>query len=149
MPKLNHEIFFIPVLTSINKIKKTLLYISYEQFLQNDILFDSTLRRLQVIGESVKNLLTVNLLKENQYWKKIVLLANLETNEPFDPDPEIIFRVASDHVQEIEKNVLHFINKIPDKKYLRYAFSDTKEVLSKMKHYDEVAYLDEIEKNLA
>jgi len=149
MPKFHHEIFFISILTSINKIKTSTKNKTFDQFLKDSDLFDSTLRRLQVIGDSVKNLLATDFLeKQDQAWKDIIAFRNLVVHEYFSLDPEIIFRIVSDEIEKLEKDVLRFIKQVENKTYLMQALSDTKKVLSKMNRNNEIIYLENIEKNL-
>jgi len=149
MPKKHYEIFFVSTLSSINKIKKSTKDVSFGQFVEDHNLFDGTLRRLQVIGDSIKNLLLSDFLqKEDPTWRDIVDFRNLVVHEYFSIDPEIIFRVVSTKIEDLEKNILAIMKQIPDKTYLLYALRDSRKVLKKMKRYDGAAYLEDIERDL-
>lgn len=72
--------------------------------LKKDKDIDSTLMRLQVIGESIKKL-PKNVKKEfsNVKWKKIEEMRNFISHEYFRVLPEIVIQIIKEDLPELKK----------------------------------------------
>jgi len=143
--KKRHELYFVTILISIDKVNRNIKDISYKEFISDEIVFGFIIRNLQEIGESVKKLIDVYDL-ENKHpnegdWRKIVDFRNVVVHKYFGSDPEIIFAIATKEIPVFEKQILKVLQKIEDKFYLLQATEMTIPIYEKMQRKDTVDFL--------
>jgi uncharacterized protein with HEPN domain len=106
--KRNHLMFLEDVLESMNRIETYLTGVTYNQFIENQLIIDATIRNLEVIGEASKYI--PEEIKERYPmipWRKMTGLRNILIHEYFGIDEENVWEIASNNLpqtkQEIEK----------------------------------------------
>jgi len=144
MLKSRPELFFVNILLSIDKIKRNIKNVSYEEFITDETLFGFITRELQEIGESVKKLLKLYKFEDKTTadLQKIAAFRNVVAHKYFGAEPEIIFAVANDEIPIFENQILNLLEKIEDKAYLLQAIELTIPIYAKMKRDESVAYLN-------
>lgn len=93
--KKDPKIFLEHILESIRNIEKYTGSFTKEQFLKNIQLQDAVTRRLEIIGEAVKNLPASTKDKNDKIpWKKISGTRDILIHEYFGMDMDLIWRVV-------------------------------------------------------
>jgi len=104
--KKDSRIFLKHVLESISIVELHTLSFTESQFLKNIQLQDAVTRRLEIIGEAVKNL-PLNL--RNKYpqvpWKKIAGLRDMLIHEYFNTDLVLVWRVIKRELPKLKKQI--------------------------------------------
>ncbi len=95
------------ILDSISKIQKSIDSLSKESFINNEDLVDATIRRLEVIGEAVRNISedTKNKHKEVE-WKEIVGTRDKMIHHYFGIDLNIIWKIIKEDISNLNKKII-------------------------------------------
>jgi uncharacterized protein with HEPN domain len=151
MPKRQSEFFVVDILVAINKIRRKISDISFEEFVANENTVDAAMRNLEVIGEATNQLLKVPsfLEKTNVEWRKIVNFRNVLAHFYFGIDFSMVFNdIIKIKIYELEKEILGLMKSKNDLQVFLQAIQDAKEDLRKMHRNESIDYLSEIEKQL-
>lgn len=74
------RVFLEDILSAAIKVKKFTKGVSYDNFLDNDLVFDAVIKNILVIGEATKNIpVEIRNMKPQIEWRKMALL-NLNIN---------------------------------------------------------------------
>lgn len=74
------RVFLEDILSAAIKVKKFTKGVSYDNFLDNDLVFDAVIKNILVIGEATKNIpVEIRNMKPQTEWRKMALL-NLNIN---------------------------------------------------------------------
>lgn len=108
------EILFVEdVLENILLIENSIKNLSKDEFINNKMLVDATIRRLEVIGEAVKNI-SEKIKKRHPEieWKKIAGIRDIIIHAYFDVDLDIMWDIIKinfpdlkDKISEIKKEL--------------------------------------------
>jgi len=104
--KKKAKIFLLHILNSIEKIEKFTDSISEKQFLKSEIVQDAVIRRLEIIGEAVKNL--SKSFKEKYRiveWKKIAGTRDNLIHEYFGVDLKLTYRILKKDLPKLKKQI--------------------------------------------
>ncbi len=98
------------ILDAIEQIETYTEGVDYEQFTSNQMMFDATLRQLEIIGEA-SNRLSDALIQSNPdvYWARIVGLRNLVIHEYFGIDDMTIWNILKLNLPEFKEKILLII----------------------------------------
>ncbi|MBU0999117.1 DUF86 domain-containing protein [Patescibacteria group bacterium] len=109
----NPEIFLKHILESIGEIEKYTKKISRDKFFQTTQTQDAVVRRLEIIGEAVKNLPATF---RNKYpdipWKKIAGMRDVLIHEYFGVDLRLVWRIAKKDLPELKNNILKILKEL-------------------------------------
>lgn len=100
------KVYLTHILQSIQRIEKYLVGVSKEEFLQSDAIQDQITRRLEIIGEAVKQL--PEEFKEQHPeipWRDIGDMRNVLIHIYFDIDYEIVWRTATELIPKFKKQI--------------------------------------------
>lgn len=101
------------ILESIEKIKEYTKEIKEENFYQDTQTQDAVLRRLEVMGEAVKN---IPKDFKNKYpevpWKKIAGMRDVLIHEYFGVNIKRIWKLAKDDLPGLKDNILKILDEI-------------------------------------
>ncbi|MCP5099288.1 MAG: DUF86 domain-containing protein [Chloroflexi bacterium] len=107
----DYHFFLQDILTSCEKVMVYTDNLSREQFFENDLVYDATLRNIEIIGEASKQIPTQ---VRNNYpqveWRKISGMRDIVVHVYFGIDHNIVWDVISNKIPELLpqiKQILH------------------------------------------
>ncbi len=107
------KIFLEHILDNIDKIEIDLFDLDEKSFSKDVTIQDATLRRLEVIGEAVKNLpLSFRKKHPKIFWKKMAGMRDILIHEYFGVDMELVWKISIKDVPKLKKQILKIIEKI-------------------------------------
>lgn len=113
MTKREDLVFIKHVLDAINDIKSSIKGSSKENFIRSKDLKDATIRRIEIIGEAVKNISESTKKKYHKVeWKKIIGTRDRLIHAYFSVDLDIIWDIIKNDLPVLERQLLKI------KKYL-------------------------------
>ncbi len=104
--KKDPKIFLEHILESIDWIERYISGLSDEEFMKSSEKQDAVIRRLEIIGEAVKNIPDdfKNSHKEIE-WKKIAGMRDILIHEYFGVDMELVWNTAKEILPELRKEI--------------------------------------------
>jgi len=95
------------ILDAITEIENYIQDFDFEHFVKNSMMFNASLRQLEIIGEA-SNRLSENLLNNNSSipWARIIGLRNLVIHEYFGIDDITIWDVIKINLPELKEKIL-------------------------------------------
>ena len=100
------KIYLKHVLESISEIENSLKVISKEEFKKNKDKQDATLRRIEVVGEAVKNV-SDELKREHSEieWKKIAGARDVLIHAYFSVDLDLVWKIIEKDLPELKEKI--------------------------------------------
>jgi uncharacterized protein with HEPN domain len=96
------------ILESIELIEGYLRGVSREEFLSSREKQDAVIRRLEVIGEAVKQIpAEVKERHQEIPWKRIAGMRDVLIHAYFSVDLELTWRVATEEIQQLKREILN------------------------------------------
>ena len=104
-------IFLEHIVESIEQIEKYAGSLTKEQFESSLEIQDAVLRRLEIIGEAVKNL-PADFKEEHPGipWKKIAGTRDFLTHEYFDVDTELVWEILQRDLAELKDKIAKILS---------------------------------------
>ncbi len=94
------------ILESIEWIEKDVVGFSQNEFFENVPIQDAVLRRIEIIGEAVKNLPSeFKQANPETPWQDIADMRNKLIHEYFDVDLELVWEVVHNNIPPFKKHV--------------------------------------------
>lgn len=111
--RLGNKVRLLHIIDAINEIESYLQDSDLETFANNSMMFNATLRQLEIIGEA-SNRLSEDLLTENPSipWARIIGLRNLVIHEYFGVDDLTIWNVIKINLPVLKEKVALMILKL-------------------------------------
>ena len=111
--KKDYEIFLLHILESIEIIESYMHKISKKRFFEDKKIQDAVIRRLEIIGEAVKNLPEsfINGHK-NIPWNKIARMRDKLIHKYFGVDLDLTFDVVKSDLSKLKENIEKIIKKL-------------------------------------
>jgi len=104
--KKDPKIFLEHILESIGEIEKYTKNISKKRFFDSVMIQDAAVRRLEIIGEAVKNLPTSF---KNRYpkipWKKIAGTRDILIHEYFGVNVDLVWKIVNKNIPQLKKQI--------------------------------------------
>ncbi len=111
--KKNVKIFLIHILDSINLIEEYIKGKSKSDFLKSKQLQDSVIRRIEIIGEAIKNI--PNDIKNNYNqipWKEITGMRDILIHQYFGVDLGLTWQVIDKDLPKLKRQILDIRKKM-------------------------------------
>lgn len=108
--KKNPYIYLEHILECISLIEEYTRNLSLEDFKHNSLVQDSTFRRLEIIGEAVKQI--PNDFRDSHSeveWKKIAGLRDKLIHEYFGIDIELTWEIVQNKLPQLKENILRIM----------------------------------------
>lgn len=111
--RLGNKVRLLHIIDAINEIENYLQDSDLKTFVNNSMMFNATLRQLEIIGEA-SNRLTEDLLDKNPNipWGRIIGLRNLVIHEYFGIDDLTIWNVIKINLPELKEKVTLLISEL-------------------------------------
>lgn len=103
MVKRNHQIFIKDVLDCILKIEHFAAGMSFDEFVADDKTMSAVIRKLEIIGEAVKNVpLAIRRKHSKIDWKEIAGMRDKLIHDYFGVDAEILWEVIKEDIPTLK-----------------------------------------------
>ena len=108
--RLGNKVRLLHIIDAINEIEDYLQDCDLDTFVNNSMMFNATLRQLEIIGEA-SNRLSSQILENNPDipWARIIGLRNLVIHEYFGIDDFTIWNVIKINLPNLKGKVLVLI----------------------------------------
>ena len=108
----DYTVFLRHILESIEAIEEYITDISEEEFLENRQKQDAIIRRLEIIGEAVRNL-PEEFQKQYAFisWNKVMGLRNILIHHYFGIDLEIIWDTVTKSLPQFKEQIKSLLGK--------------------------------------
>ena len=109
----SHKLFVEDMRDSVEKIERYIKGLSYDEFIENEIVIDAVIRNLEVIGEAATNIPEGI---RNKYhaipWKRMIGLRNIMIHGYFGVDLGIIWEIITRNLPETKPLIMKMLEEI-------------------------------------
>lgn len=111
--KRDVKVFLEDILESIEKIEEYTANIDEDDFYENSIIQDAVLRRLEIIGEAVKNILDDFREKYPDIpWKQIAGMRDVLIHAYFGVSLRRVWKVVEEDIQDLKFRILKILEEL-------------------------------------
>lgn len=104
--KRDYKLFVKDILDAIDKIEEFIGNMEYGEFIQDDKTSTAVVKKIEIIGEAIKNIPRDVRVKYNAIpWKDIVGMRNKITHNYFKIDYEIVWNVVKEKLPALKIQV--------------------------------------------
>ena len=99
-------LFFDDIIEAINNIQKSVKNLSKDKFSNNKDILDANIRRLEIIGEAVKNI--PNSFKEKHQeilWNKIAGMRDIIIHGYFSIDLDAVWKAIKNDIPKLKSQI--------------------------------------------
>ncbi len=111
--KKDPKIFLEHILESVKEIERNIKGMAEDDFFDSTTIQDAVVRRLEIIGEAVKNLPDSF---KNKYpkipWKKIAGTRDVLIHEYFGVDADLVWKIANKNIPQLKKQISELNKKL-------------------------------------
>jgi uncharacterized protein with HEPN domain len=111
--KKDPKIFLSHILESIEYIEKDTKGLDRDDFLENRTIQDAVMRRLEIIGEAVKNL-PADFKKKNNFipWQKIAGMRDFLIHEYFGVNVDLVWQTIKKDLTKLKTQLVKLLGEI-------------------------------------
>lgn len=114
--KRNYKLFVKDILDAIDKIEEFIGNMEYGEFIQDDKTSTAVVKKIEIIGEAIKNIPRDVRVKHNAIpWKDIVGMRNKITHNYFKIDYEIVWNVVKEKLPALKIQVEQVLKEMDEK----------------------------------
>lgn len=107
MPR-DYKAYLSDIIGAVNKIERYTNSLSFQDFLQNELVQDGVVRNLEIIGETAKKIPDhIKRKKPDIEWKKIAGLRDILIHDYFGIDVVIVWDIIKNKIPVLKKNILN------------------------------------------
>ena len=100
------------ILDSISEIEKYTLNINFDEFSNNSMMIDASIRHLEIIGEASNHLSEIiKLTYKTIEWRQIIGFRNLLIHEYFSVDVNLVWHVIQYDLPHFKQTIIEIIDK--------------------------------------
>jgi len=109
----SYRLFVEDIRDSLEKIERYIKGLSYEEFIENEIVIDAVIRNLEVIGEASTNI-PEDIRKKYSVipWKRMIGLRNIMIHGYFGVDLGIIWEIITRNLPETKPLIMKILEEI-------------------------------------
>lgn len=113
LDRLGDKVRLLHIIDAIDEIENYIQDSDFETFANNSMMFNASLRQLEIIGEA-SNRLSEELMNKNTSipWAQIIGLRNLVIHEYFGIDDVTIWNVIKRNLPELKEKIALLITKV-------------------------------------
>ena len=106
MPKREARLYLEVIVSSISKIQDYIKDLSFQDFINDQMLLDAVVRNLEIIGEAARNIPPdISSKHIDVEWGKMVSMRNKVMHEYFGVDEEILWKTISDDLPSLKSKI--------------------------------------------
>jgi uncharacterized protein with HEPN domain len=114
--KRDYRLFVKDILDAIDKIEEFIGNMEYGEFIQDDKTSTAVVKKIEIIGEAIKNIPKDVRVKYNAIpWKDIVGMRNKITHNYFKIDYEIVWNVVKEKLPALKIQVEQVLKEMDEK----------------------------------
>ena len=135
------SLYIVDILIAINKIKRyTSKFANAQEFKWSELEWDATLKELEIVGESIKQLLREEKLDAS--YRKIVDFRNIIVHSYFGIDEDEVWYVITKKLDELYKDIFSLAKEID----IQEAIESAK--IENCQNPKVIAFLNKLQKDL-
>ncbi len=113
MKNKDPKIFLIHILESIEKIEEYIKGFNELQFSNSTGIQDSVVRRLEIIGEAVKQIPNAYRNKYSEIpWKQMAGVRDILIHEYFGVDMHLVWKIVKKDIPKLKKQIIELLEKL-------------------------------------
>ena len=110
LDNLDDNIRLRHILDAITEIESYTQHILFDDFYTNSMLFNASIRQLEIIGEAANKLSESTIQQNIQIpWAKMIGLRNVLIHNYFGIDDKMIWNVIQINLPELKKNIIQLL----------------------------------------
>jgi uncharacterized protein with HEPN domain len=114
--KRDELVFLEDILECIEKIKEYIENLTEKEFEENSEKQDAVIRRIEIIGEAVKNISTETKHKYPHIrWREIAGMRDVVIHQYFGVTIGLVWRVATSEIPNLKEKIEEIINEMEEK----------------------------------